>query len=103
MTPDTVLLHLSLIDGIGAGTIKYIIDNKHPSMSWESCYHWKTVDWHHNIDISLKQAERLVTGLADRAMLEKELHLVATHAINWISILDPDYPQLLKQIRYPPI
>lgn len=65
-------------------------------------YHLSASDWISYFGISEQTAHKLVAGLADMALLEKELDLIEEHKIKLITIDDAAYPSLLKEIHSPP-
>ncbi|MDP3889465.1 MAG: DNA-processing protein DprA [bacterium] len=101
MQRDRVILHLSLIDGIGPATVNTIVTNKHPDITWHDLYHFTQHDWC-SIGISAKSATKLVVGLSDTALLEKEFELIEKHGIKWTTCLQETYPALLSHIHVPP-
>ena len=96
-----VILHLSLIDGVGPAAIQKLITLWPDQSDWQALYSLSLFDWRQR-GITEKMAERLVVGLADRKELDAELALIEKHAINWITILDDEYPEQLKHIHIPP-
>lgn len=101
MLHNKVLLHLSLIDGIGSGTIQKIVSLQSQVKSWQDYYEYTMHDWY-KLGIHSVMASLLVDGLRDRSLLEKELALIEQHAINWITITDAEYPEVLRHISHPP-
>ncbi len=101
MDAQHVLLHLSLIKGIGPAVIEQIIAGVSHD-NWQSLYDLTALDLQQIYGLSPKAADKIVADLSNRAMLEKELELIAKHNVSWITILDPHYPALLKHIHLPP-
>ena len=54
------------------------------------------------LSISQQGAQTIVSGLCDKMWLEKELCLIEKHEINWMTLCDDAYPELLKHIHLPP-
>ncbi len=102
MNANNIILHLSLIDGVGPGTIASIIRNKPKDFSWQDVYAYKENNWMHIFGLSSSVTNRMVTGLRDIQMLEKERAAIERNAISWTTIINPDYPSLLKAIHLPP-
>ncbi|MFA5075423.1 MAG: DNA-processing protein DprA [Candidatus Babeliales bacterium] len=114
-----VLLHFSLISGIGSiavlKLIKKLYDDfckKHKNhhiqlqtleLNLEQFYFYKIKDFVQNFDLTEKQAKLLFDGLLDKSKLEKEIELIDKYKISIFSLLDPEYPDCLKQIYMPPI
>ncbi len=101
MNEQHLLLHLTLIDGIGPSTIQKIIINKPDQIGWLDLYTYSVIDFIH-IGIFQKQAQKIVEGLKDVTSLEKELHLIEKNNVQWTTFLDETYPSLLKHIHLPP-
>ncbi len=101
MNKQTLILHLSLIQGVGDGIIfklsKILSAEKQPAR-W---YSFKESDFM-RFGITELMAQRIVTGLADTALLDYECALIQKHAIQWVTIVDDEYPELLKHIHVPP-
>jgi DNA processing protein len=98
-----ILLHLSLIDSIGAATIQKIIERKPATLAWADMYQLSVSTWCHTFDFSAQLAQKLVAGLSDMSLLETELQSIERHRVRWATVLDDDYPALLKHIHVPPI
>ena len=99
-THKNILLHLSLIDGVGPGIMQKIIVQKPKHTSWDDLYQFSISDWM-RLSIQELTAEKIVAGLKTD-WLAQEQALLAKHLINWTTILDPEYPELLKHIHLPP-
>lgn len=102
MKQEHIILHLSLIDGIGPATIQSIVSAKPSDCSWNDVYTFSSHEWMNIFHVSARSAKKLVDGLADAKRLDQELHLIETHAIPWATMLDESYPSLLKHIHAPP-
>jgi DNA processing protein len=94
------ILHLSLIDGIGPAAIERIARFKERGM-FDQLGQIKREEFRH-MGFSIPLAERLVLGLQNAAILEKELSLIERYHICWATIDDFSYPALLKHIHMPP-
>lgn len=101
MYQQHALLHLTLIEGIGPSAINRIIKNKSAHIAWADLYHLNASDFM-QWGFSLETSQQLVAGLAQGALLERELMLLERHAINYCTILCDSYPQLLTHIYQPP-
>lgn len=99
-TVSQFILHLSLIEKIGPSHIQRIITNLN---SYE-VDHWYRLGVSDFIQLGITElaADRIVTGLRNKAVLEKELILIEQSKINWMTVLDFEYPYLLKNILLPP-
>jgi DNA processing protein len=98
MTPQ-FLLHLSLIPGIGPVAIKPFYTC---AFSEEQLYRFSITDFQNFFHVSEHTAQLLVSGLADKKLLEKELALLEQYGIHLITFMDLEYPVLLKKIHAPP-
>ena len=99
-THKNFLLHLSLIDGVGPGIIQKIITQKPKKLPWNDLYRFFVSDWM-RFSIPELTAEKIVVGLKTD-WLTQEQELLEKYQINWATILDPEYPELLKHIHLPP-
>lgn len=117
-----ILLHISLISGVGpAGAlklIKYLFNERFPDMldadlheiikhqdelDLEHIYFYSVQDLIRKAHFSEKMARLIVAGLADKTELDQECALLETHNIDLITIFDNNYPEILQQIYLPPI
>ncbi len=117
-----VLLHLTLISGVGPATIIKIIKglflelypelqyvslmeiiDAQESLLLEKLYTFNVYDFVKICGLFDKTAQSIVAGLADQNMLEQECSLIDKHNVRIVSILDGEYPEILKQIHLPPI
>lgn len=96
-----LLLHLTLLEDIGPAIIQKIMQRSDVQAS--DLYAFTAVDWKLNFGFTDVTAQKIATGLADTKILERELALIEQHKINWMTIADEMYPQLLKEIYLPPI
>ncbi len=96
-----IILHLSLIEGVGPTSIKTIIAQKPEDLAWNHLYDFALSDWR-QLGLAHKVCLALVSGLQDTVLLEKELALISKHNIQWLSFLDDAYPHLLAHIYMPP-
>lgn len=96
-----ILLHLSLIDEIGASTIKHILENS-TNIDLNEIYRFAINDFVEYFGLHQAKANLIIQGLKDRLLLDTELNLIQKNQINIISLDEHDYPFLLKQISAPP-
>jgi len=101
-THKNILLHLSLIDGVGPGIIQKIITRKPKNIHWNDLYEVSLSDWMMRFAIPEGTAQKLVAGLRQFEVLAKERAVLEKYQIAWATVLDPDYPELLKHIHLPP-
>ncbi len=117
-----ILLHISLIDGVGpAGAlklIKHVFSERYPDMldadlielinhqrelDLEQVYFYSVHDLMRKAGFPERIARQIVAGLADQTSLEIECALLAKHNIQLITIFDYSYPEILQQIYLPPL
>jgi DNA processing protein len=111
MLNKNLILHLTLIEDIGSGTIQKIMlllrqgfeGYKRSDVQTSDLYALSQSDWMNYFGFSENTAAKISAGLADQKLLEKELNLIEQNKIQWITILDEIYPQLLREIYLPPI
>lgn len=96
-----VILHCSLIDGVGPATVASL-GAALGRNSWNDLYRWSVADIRIRARLSERVAQLVHDGLADPALLEKERGLLERHALSWCTIFDDEYPRLLKEIHVPP-
>lgn len=104
------ILHLTLIETIGPAIIQKIRlllrqgfeGQERSDVNASDLYLFSQADWMNVFGFSEITAEKLVDGLANTKMLEKELELIAENNIQWATVEDETYPQLLKNIYLPP-
>jgi DNA processing protein len=99
MTNQEIILHLSLIDGIGPATIAQLCAR---AESISDLYACTAYDITQRYGIAPAYAAKIVSGLADQSLLERELARIEKHAISWTTIIDEDYPYDLRSIYAPP-
>ena len=101
MTRQEFLLHLSLIEGVGPGLIQIIIKQWFDKKDWRFMRQFSHADWRYH-GFTEKQSEKLVAGLSDSVRFDQERALIERHNIQWTTLLDDNYPELLKHIHIPP-
>lgn len=97
---QNIILHLSLIDGIGPSLLQAFIQRLGQDRLSE-IYDFFVSDFM-ALGVSDQKAQLLVQGLKDRAILEQELILMAQHKVDFITFCCFNYPALLKEIHVPP-
>jgi DNA processing protein len=98
MNKRLTLLHLSLIEGLGDGTIGTLLERV-PDIT--SLYTAQQYDIE-RYGITPAKAALIVAGLADKALFDAELALIDKHNVSWVTLLDDGYPALLRTIHCPP-
>lgn len=102
MNPQHILLHLSLIDGLGPVSIKNIIEKKSNNFDLYDLYNFNISDFINIFGFSERLSNTVITGLQDFKLLINELELIKKHNINYVTLIDSDYPELLSKIYAPP-
>lgn len=99
--PDQALLHLLLISGIGPAIVERLLGYLTAEQFGQlyGCTKREFRQW----GISEAASEKIVTGLADKALLETELERIARYKITFVSAFSETYPFLLQQIHLPPL
>jgi len=87
MKYEQTVLHLSLILGVGPATIKLILENVENLIN---VYNFFVADFV-KIGLSFDRAQKVVAGLQDRSLLDKELALIAKHQISWCVLGTEEY------------
>lgn len=120
MNKQQLLLHLSLINGVGPVAIITILKAlmqqqgvKPPaadvemigaaaaSLHVKTLYRFTAADFR-AMGLSVKIAQLVVDGLLDKALLDAELKLIDQHRVRLCTWFDDDYPAALKHITVPP-
>lgn len=99
---NEIILHLSLIDGIGPTTIHDIILHKPWDIELQDLYRMSVAELTRIFPLTLAKAHLLVDGLAHNSLVQRELELIQMHAINWMTVYNKEYPELLRHIYAPP-
>ena len=102
MTTQEILLHLNLIENIGPAAILRILKN-FENRDLKSLYDYNENDCKEIFKISDVVAGVLFNGLKDKKKLDQELQLIEKNSISITTVLDEDYPILLRHIDHPPM
>lgn len=101
MNIQLVLLHLSMIKGIGPGLVQRLFARFGPDRLQE-LYQFTESDLINVLGLTEIQAATLAVGLANTDQLHKECERAEKLGIKWLTIVDTNYPALLKEIYSPP-
>jgi DNA processing protein len=96
-----VLLHLSLIKGVGPSLVERLCEHI-PLEDLQSIYTFTIQDFK-NLGVNESNAHALMQGLQNEALINDERALLNKHNIEWISCADERYPPQLKEIHLPPL
>lgn len=103
MSERHIILHLSLIEGVGPATIAQFIERKPLDVAWYDIYAMNVHELSLRVGLPHEKAQKIVDGLADTHLLAQELALLERHKnVSWCTVLDEHYPTLLKQIYAAP-
>lgn len=102
MNTKIILLHLSLIDGVGPITIKRILQAKLQNFGLLDLYTLKKSDFVKLFGLPENISLKLFLGLQDTSLLEKEVNLINKNKISFVTLENQNYPELLKNIYAPP-
>ena len=97
-----VILHLSLIESIGPAVVGAIVAHELKAQDAVNIYELSAYDIRQRYGLSSDTAQKIVTGLADTARLDRELALIEKHSIAWATAWCAQYPKILKEIHLPP-
>ncbi len=100
MSVSLTLLHLSLISGVGPGTVKKLLD---VILGGSYDLYRASVSDLVALGIPYPAAEKVVFGLKDEKLFSKEYELLERTEISWTTLADPDYPSLLYHTYAPPV
>ena len=93
------LLHLSLIQTIGPVAVKKLVD--HVIEHGIDLYTLNVSDFL-RLGIPHDMATKVVEGLSDQALFDREYELIEKKGVNWTTMLSSDYPALLWHTFAPP-
>ena len=96
---NNLILHLSLIENIGPITVNKILSK----LCEFNLYDFSTSEIQRIFGLTFEKANLIFAGLKQKDLLEKELNLIEKNRIKILTILDSDYPKLLKEIEVPPV
>ncbi len=96
---NLIVLHLSLLTNINPVVVHAILQS--PELL-PDLYAASASMLMRTYGIPQEVADKLVAGLANKTILEAECTLIKQHNIKVMTLLDDDYPYLLKQIHLPP-
>lgn len=97
---NTVLLHLSLIDGVGPTAIAHLM-HACSLANGVDVYQLGVADLQ-AMGFAQRLAQTIVNGLSDTQLLDRELNELARHPITLVTLADETYPALLRAIEAPP-
>ncbi len=96
-----ILLHLGLIEGIGSGTVRFLVDAFSDPSYIQNAYTFHLNDWQ-SIGLSLSKAQKIYAGLKDSSLLDRELHNLNVQKAHFITSYDDCYPELLRHMHGAP-
>jgi len=99
---EEIILHLSLIDGIGPVAIQQLFDISQNQQIALHDFYCMGISAFERYGLKSLVAQKIVEGLQSRQLLDQELALLNKHNLSFTTILSDDYPPLLKHIYMPP-
>lgn len=96
-----IILHLSLIDGVGETLLFKFIERLGQDRLPE-VYNFFASDFV-ALGVSEQSAQNLVQGLQNQKLLDQEFDLMQKFQVQFVTIFCPEYPKLLKEIHVPPV
>lgn len=103
MNKRQIILHISLIEGIGALGSWRLLQLISKNEEFLNLYNLSSLELGFKFGLSSKVSTLLYKGLKDKTLLENELSLIEKNKVNWITLIDDDYPQILKNSYLPPL
>ncbi len=98
-----VLVHLSLIDGIGPAGVYFLVNTCiQKNIALINLYQFSCADFL-ALGLTQKSAQAVVVGFSRLDILDSELCLIDRAGAHVISIIDNDYPDFLQHIGVPPL
>jgi DNA processing protein len=117
-----ILLHLSLAEHVGPATVFKILHKlflgQNPNLldpDWSDIaknginldlrviYDFSTFDFINKFGLSQSYAQQIYDCVSDSRVLEEELALAEKNNVKIVDILSSEYPEILRQIHFPPI
>jgi DNA processing protein len=102
MNNDEIILHLSLIDGVGPSTVLQLVKSKPWDMDLTDIYDMNQVEMMKIFQLSSNKAQAIVSGLSDRSQIDRELELIEQCRVQWTTMFNDQYPEMLKHVHLPP-
>lgn len=102
MNNDEIILHLSLIDGVGPSTVLQLVKSKPWDMDLTDLYDMNQVEMMKIFQLSSNKAQAIVSGLSDRSQIDRELELIEQCQVQWTTMFNDQYPEMLKHVHLPP-
>lgn len=97
------ILHLSLISGVGGSTVGSLLKLDHFDFGPNGLYELSLKDLTRKFGLSERVASLCFDGLKNKNLLENELALINKEKdVKWLTLIDSEYPPLLKEIHSPP-
>lgn len=101
---DQLLIHLTIIQGIGPVTIHRLLERVLPNKDeLLEIYCFTVSQFQEKFQISQRSAQLLVKGLSERQEFDEEMHLITKNSIKVITFFNDQYPDQLKKITVPPV
>lgn len=101
MNNDLLILHLSLIEGVGPAVVDAIVNYQATRGDLAEIYMMSASDFM-QMGISDPISRKIVDGLQDLHSLELTCKRIEQYNISWTTVYSEDYPAMLKAIHMPP-
>jgi DNA processing protein len=115
-------MQLNLARGVGPGTIFQILSfigcngslpqdfftspefesHQLKSLDFEAIFNFTEQDFISRVGLTSQAAKACFVALQDSKLFDSECELLVRHKIDYVTLLDDDYPELLRTIHYPP-
>ncbi len=102
MIKNLIILHLSLVKGVGPAHINRILETISVD-DLSDLYAWSSSDFVNRCGLSIQTSLDLVAGLDDTQMLDQECSSLEKENVHVLSLFDDVYPALLRAIHMPPV
>jgi DNA processing protein len=98
---SNIILHLSLIDGVGEALLYKLIERLGQD-GLPEVYNFFISDFL-ALGVPEEVAQNLAQGLKNQQILDQELALMREHRVGLVTLFCPEYPKILKEIHVPPV
>jgi DNA processing protein len=98
---DKVLLHISLISGVGPSVVERLL-LRLSAQEFDELYSCSEKALQ-SLGVPEGASQKLAAGLTDTRMVELELARLEKYGISFISAFNEEYPALLKHTHLPPV
>lgn len=117
-----LIMQLNLAIGVGPGTVYQVLSfiafsgglpedffispefesHQLSGLDFEAIFNFSEQEFMTRVGLTSQAAKGCLAGLQDSKLFDSECELLARHKIDCVTLLDDDYPELLRTIHYPP-